>query len=182
MRVQVNDLQAFHAWQFTVNVDMIRLMRHEGELLQPGGRDPKCLETDVVLYTRDRRLGVFSFRVTGPEIGAPLDIVSSKSALASISSSFSKGSITFLSCSFCREGQHADDRRRARRWPLPIPRSMFSIERSMSEANTAAAGSWSLKPPSSQCIVSNFAELGRSLRFIMTLPISRRKQFHIGLV
>lgn len=48
MRLQLN-LEAPHVWQFTVNVDMARLMRPEGELLQPRGGDPKYPEVGVVL-------------------------------------------------------------------------------------------------------------------------------------
>jgi hypothetical protein len=51
MRLQLN-LEAPHVWQFAVNVDMARLMRPEGELLQPRGGDPKYPEVGVVLPTK----------------------------------------------------------------------------------------------------------------------------------
>jgi len=48
MRPQLN-LEALHAWQFTVNFDIVRLIKQEGELLQLRGGYSKRPEIGVVL-------------------------------------------------------------------------------------------------------------------------------------
>jgi hypothetical protein len=48
---------------------------------------------------------------------------------------------TCIMRSFCKFGQHADDKRRARRWPLPTASCTNSSVRSLSDVNTVVRGS-----------------------------------------
>ena len=74
-------------------------------------------------------------------------------------------------------GQHADEERRARRWPLPGARSTNSSVRFLSDANTAVLGSMTLSRLNLKYKISSSVELGSSSRSITGLLCSIRGEW-----